>query len=145
MRKSKKNSDTTSGDDDVAGLFRRLGADGDAVYRDFGGERLRPSPPPLPVAPPAPQPAPPAAPAPAVTRPVAPVPETAPAPAPAPAQAPARPAAPARNGAPAAHVVTAAAPTGATGRTPLQQLFDRLAGEGDSPGRESPLRRLRGA
>lgn len=125
MRKSKKPSDTTSGDDDVAGLFRRLGADGDAVYRDFGAERLRPSPPPAPTAP---------AGAPAAVR------------APAPPQDPAPPplaVAPARMAARTIHAVPAT--PAEAGRTPLQQLFDRLAGEGDSPASESPLRRLRGS
>ena len=127
MRKSKKPSDTTSGDDDVAGLFRRLGADGDAVYRDFGAERLRPTPPPAPTPP---------ARAPAAVQ--APAPPQDPAPPPVPLAV-----APARMAARAIHAVPAM--PAAAGRTPLQQLFDRLAGEGDSPGSESPLRRLRGS
>ncbi len=139
MGKSKQ-SDTTSGDDDVAGLFRRLGADAGAGYRDFGGERLRPPPP----APPAPPPIPAAAPRPASGTAGAaadPVPAT-PAPAPA-AMAPVpvvRPMPSTRNPAGTVH-----APAAAAARTPLQQLFDRLAGQGGAPANESPLRRLRGS
>lgn len=124
--------DSTSGDDDVASLFKRLGADGDAGYRDFGGERLHPAPP----APRRPEP----------SRVSAARPEPAPAPgpaAPAPAPAPA-PAAPAPRGR-VIHAVPAAAAQPAPARTPLQQLFDRLAGEGARPGSDSPLRRLRGS
>lgn len=121
--------DSTSGDDDVASLFKRLGADGDAGYRDFGGERLHPAPP--------------AAKRPAPSRVSAARPGPAPAPEPAaPAPAPA-PAAPAPRGR-VIHAVPAAAQP-APARTPLQQLFDRLAGEGARPGSDSPLRRLRGS
>lgn len=120
--------DSTSGDDDVASLFKRLGADGDAGYRDFGGERLHPAPP--------------AAKRPAPSRVSAARPGPAPAPEPA-APAPA-PAAPAPRGR-VIHAVPAAAAQPAPARTPLQQLFDRLAGEGARPGSDSPLRRLRGS
>lgn len=149
MRKSKHSDTATSGDDDVAGLFKRLGADADAVYRDFGNDRLRP-PPPLPPAAPAPaaQPAPaaaPASPAPLASAvpPVRPVAPGAPAPASSgQAPAPAQPAAPALDRSPADGMLI----EGVRGApNPLQQLFDRLAGAATSPANESPLRRLRGS
>lgn len=115
----------SSGDDDVAGLFNRLGADGGVDYRDFGTRRLR-----------TPKPAPAAA--------------ARPAPAPAPTTATATATTPAiAIGAGEDASVVPAAPAAARAlppapRTPLQQLFDRLAGASAETGNESPLRRLRG-
>lgn len=131
MSKSRK-PDTASCDDDVAGLFKRLGADGDAGYRDFGNQRLRPPPPPAPA---------PLAPARSDTA-ARPAPVAAPAPAPVVTEAPA---APAQTPAAAPRAMRVLRNPPAPARTPLQQLFDRLAGEGGTPGTESPLRRLRGS
>lgn len=111
----------SSGDDDVAGLFNRLGADGGVDYRDFGTRRLRtPKPAPAPAARPAP----------------------APATATATATTPAIGAGEDASAVPAAPAAARALPPAP--RTPLQQLFDRLAGASAETGNESPLRRLRG-
>ncbi|WP_199728400.1 hypothetical protein [Pseudoxanthomonas sp. SGNA-20] len=125
----------SSGDDDVAGLLNRLGADGGVDYRDFGTRRLRtPKPAPAPAARPAPAPAP--APATATATAMATATATATTPAIAIGAGEDASAVPA---APAAARALPPAP-----RTPLQQLFDRLAGASAETGNESPLRRLRG-
>jgi hypothetical protein len=124
MSKLLKPSDQESHDDDVAGLFNRLGGRDDTrAYQDFSHSQARVSTPARPR-----DEAPPPIPAASLT-PIASV-----APVNAPAVTPV-----------AATVADAPATAAPAQRTPLEQLFERLAGtRSTSPG-HSPLSRLRGA
>ncbi|MCW6029105.1 hypothetical protein EDF74_0023 [Stenotrophomonas rhizophila] len=124
MSKLLQHADTESHDDDVAGLFNRLGGRDDTrAYQDFSHSRARASTPARPR-----DEAPPPLPAASLT------PVVSAAPVSAAAIAPVQ----------AASVETPAPATPARS-TPLEQLFQRLAGARSATPEHSPLSRLRGA
>lgn len=126
MSKLLQHADTESHDDDVAGLFNRLGGRDDTrAYQDFSHSRARASTPARPR-----DEAPPPLPAASLT------PVVSAAPVSAAAIAPVQ----------AASVETPApAPATPARSTPLEQLFQRLAGARSATPEHSPLSRLRGA
>lgn len=143
MSRSRQPNPSAS-DDDVAGLFRRLGPGNQAGgYQDFSSARLKDAPAPAPAVPAVAPPAPAAVSAPAAAVPVAATP--------APVEAPAS----------AGPVVASAAvvcidpsrdtgrdPGRPLGRTSLERLFQRLVEAGPQAtgaAEDSPLKRLRGA
>lgn len=129
MSKLLQHADTESHDDDVAGLFNRLGGRDDTrAYQDFSHSRARASTPARPR-----DEAPPPLPAASLTPVVSAAPVSA-APVSAAAIAPVQ----------AASVETPAPATPARS-TPLEQLFQRLAGARSATPEHSPLSRLRGA
>lgn len=124
MSKLLQHADTESHDDDVAGLFNRLGGSDDTrAYQDFSHSRASASTPARPR-----DEAPPPLPAASLT------PVVSAAPVSAAAIAPVQ----------AASVETPAPATPARS-TPLEQLFQRLAGARSATPEHSPLSRLRGA